>query len=165
MALDFNDHLLQPEDALVATLLRKLLFSIVCGTIAEVLGFVLGLIGNIGRGLVTKLGKTLCPLLAGLVWVNAFAGLTLVGSIAGNILHIASRKWLLLVVGILGLISQIVTREIRYIVPSVVVRRLINLGQLILRRIDAIGSVLCRVTSNVSEKDGGIAHWKIGQSR
>lgn len=44
--------------------------------------------------------------------------------------------------------------------PCVICGGLIDLLQLILGRIDTVGSVLSRVTGNVAEENGGIAHWE-----
>lgn len=153
MTLNLDNHLLQAEDALVTTLLGKLLFRVVSGAISVFLGSILGLIRNISRSLVTKLRGACC---AGLVRVDAITSIALVGSVLGYTFNVVLVERLVLVEGSLCLAPQIVTREIGNIVPRIVVRSLINLGQLILGGVDPVGSVLRCITSNVTEKNGGI---------
>ncbi len=179
MSLDLDNHLLETEDGLVTTLLGQLVLHVVLGAVASVTSTVLGLVGNVGRGLVpeglrTRL-KTLLGVHAGrgalaLVLDGEVGGagritrVTRMGSlsgVAGGLVELVAIEGLLLVVLLLDLVAELVARHVGHIVPGIVVGRLVDLVELVLGRVDAVGGLLGGVTGDVAEEDGGILDWAV----
>lgn len=85
------------------------------------------------------------------------------GGVASSGFDIGARKRFLLVVLILDLVPEVVTRQIGCVVPGVIVGRLIDLGQLFFRGVDPARRVLGCITSNLPQQDRRIAHCNRGQ--
>lgn len=174
VTLNLNDHLLETIDGLVATLVRELILEVTLSTLLVCASAVLILVGNVLLGV--RLQLVLGDLCAG-GGINSGGSVVLlitscelgsvtrvtrsrwVGGLSGitkSILGLVSAERLLLVVVRLGLVLEVVPAQIRNVVPRVVVLRLVNLVELILRGVDLVCGLLSCITSHVPKKHGGI---------
>lgn len=170
MALDLNDHLLQAPDELLAPLLGHLALEVALSTLTVLLGLLLVILVHVSGGLVLQV---LCGNLSTGTRVGLSGALLLVlsselsrsgrvtGAIrVGSLGAVASSLVNVLLAdghARLGLVAQVLLRKIGSLVPDVVLSGLINVGKLVLRRVDSVGRLLRGVTGNVAEEDAGIA--------
>ena len=166
VALDLDNHLLQAPDGLLTALLRHLALEVVVELVATGASLILVLLGNLSRQLLLAcLEATLgveASVVTGLAFVSTelrgVTGITraigvrsLVG-IAGGLLDVLLADRDLLPQGLL----EVTPRHVGVLVPGVVLSGSINLRELILGGLDLVGSVLGGISSNVTEKSGGI---------
>lgn len=170
MALDLNDHLLQAPDELLAPLLGHLPLEVALSTLTVLLGLLLVILVHVSGGLVLQV---LCGNLSTGTRVGLSGALLLVqsselsrsgrvtGAIrVGSLGAVASSLVNVLLAdghARLGLVAQVLLGKIGSLVPDVVLSGLINVGKLVLRRVDDVGRLLRGVAGNVAEEDAGIA--------
>ena len=156
MALYLNNHFLQAEKRLFASFFRHLLIQIFMTLLLHSDTLLLGLLWHVRGSLVTQLMCCSVGLTSGLVRVTLSRSLS---NAIPSLLDIATAKWLLLIVLGLGLVLQIIAREVGGLVPSIISSRLVNLAKVILGRIDTIGSILSGITSNITKENGSVLDW------
>lgn len=182
MTLDLDDHLLQAPDALFATLLGHLALEVVLGALIVDLGlglgivlFLLGVFGDVlarclfqsvnsrlgtGLGIDTRDGVVLLVLsnksggIGGIARTGRVSGLR---SIAGGLLKVLLAERLVCV----DLVLEVISRQIRNLVPRVLLGRVVDLCKLVRRWLDLGRSLGSSITGNGSRKDTSIAHWKM----
>lgn len=163
---------------MITTFLWELSFDILLGSIPDVLRLVLRLLWDVLRRLVSQVLRSghgsrlriharvgavlLVPRgqVGGVGGITRTAGMSRLRGITSGVLHVAARKGFLFAVLVLGLILEVIAGQIRHLVPRVIVGRLVDLGQLVLGRVDTRGGALSRVASDIAEQDGRIAHWQ-----
>lgn len=158
MALDLGDHLLQPPDSLLATLLGHLVGRVVLGLGRNLLAARLGFLGRLGRGRLVAEGvdASLSSALGGALGALM---LVLVGGLLGvlsSLLDLLLAERLLLVVGGFSLRLEAIFGQIGGFMPGVVLGWAIDLRQLFFIGIDLVGSILSGVTSHITDEDGEV---------
>lgn len=178
MALDLNDHLLESVDGLVAALLGHLVLEVVLGLVLGGNSGILGLVVNVavssslelvsssvGTSVGIDTGRSALLLVAsgevssvGRVararWVSSLA------SVTSSLLQVTSGYGLVVIVSLLHLRLDVTGGHVWNIVPGVVGSRLVNLLEILLIRVDLVGSLLSCVAKHIPEEELSIAHCK-----
>lgn len=173
MALDLNDHLLQPPNGLITALLGQLLVKIVTGFVPRLISSTLALLGHILRSLVLEILKTfLCT--SNSVNTRVIAVALIIGGspacisrvprtrclfrgITSGVLQIVSVEWLLLVKLIPHPSFDVASRHVRVVVPSVVFGWTVDLVELIFRRIHFVRGLLRGIADHATKEHRGVA--------
>lgn len=154
MALNLNNHLLEAPDGLFAAFLGHLLRHVVLGLVEDLAALLLALFWNIGRSLFLEVLGSSCRPGSGDILVRARGLLPGCLCIFGGGLGTILAEWLVLVVLVLD--RALDARDRGHIVPGIVIGRFVNLTELFLARLKPGCSILCTISSNVTEKDCGV---------
>jgi hypothetical protein len=173
--LTFNNHLLEAPDDLVATLLGNLALEVLLGALAVFLLLsarsLLGVIISVGvdallQSVKSSLGAApsidarrstsllvTSSRLGNVSWVAGSIRVGLGRGLVGGVLDILLR---VTSVDSLSLVLQVVLGEVGGIMPSVVLRRAVNLVELLLVRSNLLSGVGSGIASHVAEEDTSI---------
>ena len=176
MTLNLHDHLLEPINGLIATLLGELLVDVVARLVGDLTTTILGLVGHVGRGLglerldtgssastAIDAGRGVILLImsgqaTGVARVTGTGWVGVLSGIPGHITQVLPIDGLLSVELVLGLFLEVLTGEIRGVVPGVALGGTIDLAQLVIGWVETIGRILGSVPGDVTQEDGGVAH-------
>jgi hypothetical protein len=172
VSLDLDNHLLQPPDSLVTTLLGHLGLEVVLGAFTVLAGLVLLVFGNVGIHAVGKVVDTSSEsldsvdsgpavrvvgcTLSGVTGVAGVVGVSSLGGIAGYVAELVARDRLIAVHLLTHLVLEVVAREVGSVVPLVVGSRLVHLTELVLGGADLSGGLGGGIAGDVAEEEGGI---------
>ena len=169
MALNFNHHLLETPDGLIAALLGHLLAKVVLGALLRLLlllegsllvllHLVLVLVRNVGIcGLLQVVHCIRQTSLAGHLWIIGRVVLSIVLALLSGLLDVTSAERLVLGILILGLGPECTRIHVWDFVPCVLWCRLIDLAKAVLIRIDFGSCLLGGITSNIAQENASVA--------
>lgn len=175
--MNLDHHLLETPDGLVTALLRHLVGEVVLGALLTFTDIVLRVVGDVLASLLlerrgprlgssdridTGAGALLLILscrvgdvggITRAAWVRCLASITY------RIFEIAFATWALLAVCGLDLVLDVARRQVRDVMPCVIIRWFIDLGQLLIGWVDLVGGLLSGISSNVANQDRSIVYW------
>lgn len=161
VALDLDYHLLQPEDNLVAALLRHLVIHEVPRALLMFPRPLLVLLRGILRHTVPQvpgaIELVLCSTVCHDMWITGAIGVDMGSRVLLDLAEVAAVERLILVELLAELTLDVFAREVRRVVPLVVGRRLVDLSECLFIWADFRGSLGGRVTGNIAEDGDGVA--------
>jgi len=180
VTLNFNDHLAQPPNGLIAAFLWHLAGQVLLSSLSLDAGLILGIVWNIVGSLLLECRNTsLCARLSidarahtrtlflvhesrRISRITGATGMSSRARVASHIASVVCRDRRLLGEGRLGLILKVGCRQVWGVVPYIIIGGLVDLGQLLPGWLDFRGSLSSRIAGNIAEENRRIIYYMRG---